>query len=197
MSSEGEANSAAVVIQVGDSEPEVHDGVSTEEVVDIVARADEGIAQRLKAAEDRVNAIRAEVVGNPDMTVEYFLMQRAQSRVGELLSHDLEHLDAEEHRARVDQYHRYAEVGSALLYRDRDFHGGSKFFTVTWPNFKWWPYKFNDAASSAKAWGGNILFQHTWYGGRRLYLIGLPYVEFPDLGRFEFNDIASSFVSLP
>ncbi|MDR7084279.1 hypothetical protein J2X01_003587 [Arthrobacter ginsengisoli] len=197
MSSEVEANSAAVVIQVGDSEPEVHDGVSTEEVVDIVARADEGIAQRLKAAEDRVNAIRAEVVGDPDMTVEYFLMQRAQSRVGELLSHDLEHLDPEEHRARVDQYHRYAEVGSALLYRDRDFHGGSKFFTVTWPNFKWWPYKFNDAASSAKAWGGNILFQHTWYGGRRLYLIGLPYVEFPDLGRFEFNDMASSFVSLP
>jgi hypothetical protein len=137
------------------------------------------------------------VVGDPDMTVEYFLMQRAQSRVGELLSHDLEHLDPKEHRARVDQYHRYAEVGSALLYRDRGFSGGSKFFTATWPNFKWWPYKFNDAASSAKAWGGNILFQHTWYGGRRLYLIGLPYVEFADFDRFEFNDMASSFVSLP
>ncbi|GAA1134416.1 hypothetical protein [Arthrobacter flavus] len=197
MSFQDEANSAVVVMQVGDSAPVVHEGVSTGEVVEIVARADEGIAQRLRAAEDRVSAIRSEVVGDADLTVEYFLMQRAQSRGGELLSHDLEHLDPKEHQGRVDQYHRYAEVGSALLYRDRNFSGGSKFFTVTWPNFKWWPYKFNDTASSAKAWGGNILFQHTWYGGRRLYLVGLPYVEFPDLERFDFNDRASSFVSLP
>jgi hypothetical protein len=47
------------------------------------------MTQRLRAAEDRVKAIRAEVVGDPDMTVEYFLMQRAQSRIGELLSHAL------------------------------------------------------------------------------------------------------------
>ncbi|MBG6180611.1 hypothetical protein [Arthrobacter sp. CAN_A1] len=197
MSTHDESSNDVVIIQTGDNAPEVHEGLAAGDAIEVVARADEGIGDRLRAAEKRISAVRSEVTGDPDLTVEYFLMQRAQSRVGELLSHDLEHLDPKEHRGRVDQYHRYAEVGSALLYRDRNFSGGSKFFTVTWPNFKWWPYKFNDSASSAKAWGGNILFQHTWYGGRRLYLVGLPYVEFPDFGRFDFNDAASSFVSLP
>lgn len=97
----------------------------------------------------------------------------------------------------MDEYHRYGRLGSALLYRDRGFTGGSKFFTVTWPNFKWSPYRFNDRASSGKAWGGNILFEHTWYRGRRFFMIGLPYFELDDFNQVEFNDIASSFVSLP
>jgi hypothetical protein len=162
-----------------------------------VNEVDKALAESLKTTERRLAAIRKEIVADPNMTVEYFLLQRAQSRTDELLSGDLADFSPDEQRKRVDQYHKYSITGSALLYRDINFRGGSKFFSVTWPNFKWWPYKFNDAASSAKAWGGNIVFQDTWYGGRRLYLIGLPYVEFADLNVFDFNDRASSFVSIP
>jgi hypothetical protein len=187
----------AVGIQIGDAKPEVYSDLSIDEVASLITKHDARLAERLKAAEERIQAIQDEVVGNPDLTVEYFLLQREQSKADHLFSCDLQDFDPEAHSKRVDQYHRYSGVGSALLYADRGFKGSSKFFSVTWPNFKWWPYKFNDKASSAKAWGGNILFQHTWYGGRPLYLIGLPYVEFSDLGVFGFNDMASSFVSVP
>lgn len=190
-------SSFAVGIQFGDAKPEVHSDLSNDEVIRLVSKADERLAERLKATEERIGAVRKEVIGDPDLTVEYYLLQAAQSKASRLLTCDLQDYEPEEHAKRVDQYHRYSEVGSALLYADREFRGSSKFLSVTWPNFKWWPYKFNDKASSAKAWGANILFQHTWYGGRRLYLIGLPYVEFPDLGVFGFNDMASSFVSIP
>jgi hypothetical protein len=191
------AEESGVVIQVGDEAAQVHKNLKVEDCVKAVSEVDESLAERLKDAEQRVAAIRKEVASDPNMAVEYFLLQRAQSRTDELLSGDLEDFAADEQQKRVEQYHRYSNVGSALLYRDVNFSGGSKFFSVTWPNFKWWPYKFNDAASSAKAWGGNIVFQDTWYRGRRLYLVGIPYVEFPDLHVFEFNDIASSFVSIP
>jgi hypothetical protein len=186
-----------VVIQAGDREPEVHEGLSLDSCLELVGRHDDRMAERLKATEARLEAVRTEIAADPDLTVEYFLLQQAHSKAGDLLSCDLRDYPEEQHKARIDQYHRYSEVGSALLYRDKEFRGSSKFFTTTWPNFKWWPYKFNDAASSAKAWGGNILFEHTWYRGRRLYLVGLPYVQFPDLEVFGFNDIASSFASIP
>lgn len=186
-----------VAIQVGDARPEVNRDMAVADCVEVISRADERLGERLRMAEQRLTAIREEIVTDPDMAVEYYLLQRAQSRTDEALSGDLEDFAPEDHRKRVDQYRKYSVIGSALLYRDAGFSGGSKFFTVTWPNFKWWPYKFNDKASSAKAWGGNILFQNTWYGGRRLYLVGLPYVEFDDLSVFDFNDRASSFVSLP
>jgi hypothetical protein len=109
----------------------------------------------------------------------------------------MQNLQDVEQGRRIDEYHRYTTIGSSLLYADAGFGGASKFFSVTWPNMKWWPYRFNDRASSAKAWGGNILFQHTWYHGRKLYLIGLPFVQFDDLSVFGFNDMASSFASLP
>ena len=191
------AKGDVVAIQVGDTAPTVHKDLSIEQCVEAVSKVDKRLAASLKTTEQRLTAIGKEIATDPDMAVEYYLLQRAQGETDKLLSCDLEDFRPEDQRKRVDQYHRYSTLGSALLYRDTGFGGGSKFFTVTWPNFKWWPYKFNDRASSAKAWGGNILFEHTWYRGRRLYLIGIPYVEFRDLGVFDFNDIASSFAGIP
>jgi len=186
-----------VAIQAGNAHPEVYTDWSVDQCIEAVRKVDERIAASLRATEQRLAAIHKEILTDPDKTVEYYLLQRAQSQTDDLLSCDLETLSSDDQRKRVDQYHRYSALGSALLYRDTGFSGGSKFFTVTWPNFKWWPYKFNDVASSAKAWGANIIFEHTWYQGRRLYLIGIPYVEFRNLGDFKFNDIASSFASIP
>lgn len=191
------AKGDVVAIQVGSAEPQVYRDWSVDQCIEAVGKIDERIAASLRVTEQRLAGIHKEIITDPDMAAEYFMLQRAQSQTDHLLSCDLDDFSPEEQRKRVDQYHRYGALGSALLYRDKNFKGGSKFFSVTWPNFKWWPYKFNDKASSAKAWGANIIFEHTWYRGRRLSLIGVPYVEFPDLGVFDFNDIASSFVSVP
>lgn len=45
-----------------------------------------------------------------------------------------------------------------------------------------------------KGWGVNILCEHSWYRGRRLYVIGLPWAEYPDLREFGFNDLTSSVI---
>jgi len=150
------------------------------------------LAEDLRSTEARLKVISQEVMVDPDKTVDYFLVQQAQSRTDEILDLDLDDLAPEQQRRAIDEYHRHSTIGSVLLYSDLDFKGKKKFFAGTWPNFKWWPYKFNDRASSVKAWGLNILFEHTWYRGRRLYLIGHPYMEFVDLRLFDFNDIASS-----
>lgn len=183
-------------IQVGEKKAEVRRDIEQDEAFKIIAKAAPAMAERLRIADERLSLVQKEIKADADMAVEYYLLAAAQSKADELLNCDLSGRRQDEQIERINQYHRYASVGSALLYRDVNFGGAWKFFTVTWPNFKWWPYKFNDAASSAKAWGGNILFQHTWYGGRRLYLIGVPYVEFRDLGVFDFNDTASSFASI-
>jgi hypothetical protein len=192
-----ENEGATLAIQVGEAQAQIYREISLDECIEVVAQVDERIAASLRTTEKRLAAIHEEIITDPDMAVEYHMLQRAQSRVDDLLSRDLEAFSPEEQLRRVDQYHRYSTVGSTILWRDSGFSGGAKFFSVTWPNFKWWPYKFNDVASSAKAWGVNTIFEHTWYRGGRLWLIGLPYVEFRDLGVFGFNDIASSYVSVP
>ena len=190
------AKGDVIAIQVGSAEPEIHKDWSVDQCIEAVRKIDERVAASLRATEQRLAAIHKEVLTDPDMVVEYYSLQRAQSETDMLLSSELENLSPEAQRKRVDHYHRYSTLGSALLYRDGGFGCGSKFFTTTWPNFSWWPYSFDNRASSAKAWAGNIIFDHPWYKGRRLYLIGVPYVEFPDLGVFGFNDIASSFASI-
>lgn len=184
-------------IQVGRKKAEVYRGIEENQAFKIIAKTAPEMNERLRISAERLSLVQKEITADPDMAVEYYMLAAAQSKADELLNCDLSGRSAKEQIERINQYHRYTSIGSALLYRDINFKGGSKFFTVTWPNFKWWPYKFNDAASSAKAWGGNILFQHSWYGGRRLYLIGIPYVEFPNLNVFDFNDMASSFASIP
>lgn len=184
-------------IQVGGKEAEVCRGIEQDEALKIIAKNAPGMAERLRMADERLSLVQKEITADADMAVEYYLLAAAQSKADELLNCDLSGRSPEEQIERINQYHRYASAGSALLYRNIKFGGASKFFTVTWPNFKWWPYKFNDVASSAKAWGVNVLFQHSWYRGRKLWLIGIPYVEFPDLRVFDFNDMASSFCSIP
>jgi hypothetical protein len=183
-------------IQVGRKEAQAYRNVEQGAALEIIARAAPGMAERLRTVDERLSLVRKEITADPDMAVEYYMVVAAQARADNLLNCDLNGRSPKDQIARINQYHRYAGVGSALLYKDINFRGGTAFFTLTWPNFKWWPYKFNDVASSAKAWGANILFEHSWYGGRPLYLIGVPYVEFPDFRKFGFNDIASSFASI-
>jgi hypothetical protein len=185
-------------IQIGSGKPQIIKGISMIDVEKLVAKESADLAARLKTCHSRIDAIHKDVTTNADLAVEYFQLKQREATRDDLLGTDLANYAGEAVISRIEQYHRYAEVGSALLYKDVDFRGTMKFFTITWPNFKWAPYCFNDAASSAKAWGANILFQDTWYGGRRLYLIGAPYFEAKNLGTmFDFNDRASSFASLP
>jgi hypothetical protein len=186
-----------LVIQVGTAEAKVYKDIGDEECLRIIANSSPAMAESLRATNKRLAAVRNEVLENPDKVVDYYQLQAAQAQVDDQVNAEMQNLEDDEQGRRIDEYHRYTTIGSSLLYADAGFHGGSKFFSVTWPNMKWWPYRFNDRASSAKAWGGNILFQHTWYHGRRLYLIGLPFVQFDNLSVFDFNDMASSFVSLP
>ncbi len=185
-----------LIIQVGTADAQIHRNVTEEQCLNILKERNPALANALGPTHARLSAIRREVLTNPDKVIDYYLLQAAQAQADERLNLDLADLSEAEQSKRIEEYHQFTSIGSALLYRDANFGGPSKFFTVTWPNMKWWPYRFNDRASSAKAWGGNILFQHSWYGGRRLYLIGLPYVQFGDLSAFNFNDIASSFVSI-
>ena len=185
-------------IQIGSAKPQITKNISVDEVEKIVEKASGELAMRLKISHTRLDAIQKEVTTNADLAVEYFQLKQREASRDELLEADLANYAGDDVIKRIEQYHRYSDVGSVLLYQHENFKGKSKFFTVTWPNFKWPPYCFNDTASSAKAWGANIIFQNTWYGGRRLYLIGLPYFEANDLGQmFDFNDRASSFASIP
>jgi hypothetical protein len=186
-----------LVIQIGTAEAKVYKDIGDEECLEIVANSSPAMAESLRATNTRLAAVRNEVLENPDKVVDYYQLQAAQAHVDDQVNAEMQNLQVDEQGKRIDDYHRYTTIGSSLLYADAGFGGASKFFSVTWPNMKWWPYRFNDRASSVKAWGGNILFQHTWYHGRRLYLIGLPFVQFDDLSAFDFNDTASSFASLP
>lgn len=189
-------NGDILVIRVGTADAEIYRNVSDEQCLRVVSEKVPGLADALRSANTRLSAIRNEVLTNPDNVVDYYLLQAAQAKTDETLNLDIEDIGESDQSRRIEEFHRYSSIGSALLYDGKNFSRRSKFFTVTWPNMKWWPYRFNDKASSAKAWGGNILFQHTWYRGRKLYLIGIPYVQFDDLAIFDFDNTASSFVSL-
>lgn len=184
-----------LVIQRGDSKPEAHRNISAEQAIDVVSRLDARLAADLRVANERITAITREIITDPDRTVDYYILEYSRSRTAEVLAQDLEDLTPEEQQKRVDEYHRYSTIGSAILYSDVNFGGKSKFFPTTWPKFSLSPYRFNDKASSAKAWGVNILFEHTWYRGRRFFMVGAPFVQFEDLSAFGFNDTASSILS--
>ena len=180
-------------LQVGDSEPVIHTALSHDDVIELISQADERLGAEAKAAQELLNRIHEEVIPDPDRVVEYYLLHYARSKVDDLLRLDLESFAPEEHRKRVEEYHRYGLPGTVLLYRDLGFGGdGARVFTVPWPKFSLSPYRFNDMASSGKAFGFNMLFEHTWYRGRVFYMIGAPYFELDDFRRVEFNDIASS-----
>lgn len=186
------ANSIFVIQDRSEQGYKVIEGVSDADALKICAGFDSAASARLEATNARIAAIHKEIIGDPDLTAEYFQYSQAAASADELLTRDLCDRSLEEVEKRVEQYHRYLGNGSAFIFEHKGYRGSARFLTVTWPNFKWAPVCFNDKASSAVAWGGNILFEHTWYRGRRLYMLGV--FRAPDFEAFGFNDIASSYV---
>lgn len=188
-----QASDDIILIQSGTSEIKAFRATGGNEVLEVVAKQAPAVSERLRAAMGRIKSVRDEVVKDPDKVVKYVELQAAQARADRFVNDELEQITAGEHAGKIDEYHRYTSVGSCLLYTHINYEGSSKFLTTTWPNLSWWPYRFNDRASSARAWGGNVLFQHSWYSGRKLWLIGIPFIEIPDFTVFDFNDRASSY----
>lgn len=190
------ASEDILVIQLGTSQAETHKGVSEERAISLVAERAPHVADRLRAGIERLAAIRNEVITDPDKVVEYYSLQIAQAQTDIVVNRDLEQFKHEQQVDKVETFHRYTSIGSCLLYDSPGFTGASKFIAATFPNLGWWPYNFDNRATSAVAWGGNILFQNTWYGGRRLYLIGFPVFRSTNLATpFAFDNIASSYLS--
>ncbi len=78
----------------------------------------------------------------------------------------------------------------SIIYQHINYRGSWRPIATTIPDFRW--IGFNDKASSMIVSGVGILFEHTWYRGRRFYFGGFPYMNFPDFRQFAFNDLASS-----
>jgi hypothetical protein len=184
-----------VLIQVGSQKVEKFSVRGDEQVIALIAKRLPQFTERLRGALERVAIIRREVISNPDKTVEYFEIQRAQAKTDILLNRNLEALTHEERVQQIQIYHRYTSVGSCLLYDAPNFQGYSKYIGATWPNLAWWPYNFNDRASSALVWGTQILYEHTWYGGKRLFMIGYPLIWLYELGAHGLDNRGSSYVS--
>ncbi|AVZ75814.1 hypothetical protein SLUN_30020 [Streptomyces lunaelactis] len=175
------------------AETQIHEG-SVEELIEIVAKVDEETARKMKATEDRLAAI-AEATSDPNKAVEYYRLQSAQAGLDEFLMRELENHTPEEQQKMVDEWHRTTSVGTMIIYHGYNYAGRGVPFTLTWPNFDWWPFDCNDAGSSVKTWGGNVLFEHSWYRGRRFYAIG-TYLEYPDLRQAGFDNITSSYAAI-
>lgn len=146
---------------------------------------------------ERRQKFHRDVLPDPDKLALYAFLCQTRAKTDALLNSELEDLTAEEKFARINAYHEYTDLGSAILYEHNDYRGSAKFLTIPWPNLGWKPYKFNDKASSGRAWGINIFFKGSWYrteGQNPLWLIGIPYIEFPDFNRFGYNDIISSYL---
>ncbi|MFW3461901.1 hypothetical protein ACN24K_15115 [Streptomyces microflavus] len=183
-----------LALQVGesaDSPPEIHTDMAVEECIEIVAKADEATAAKMRTTEARFAEIE-KLVGDPDKVVEFYELQAAGARRDEVLTRKLQNIPHEEQQKLVDAWHLVGDVGSMICYHGYSWSGRGVFFTGTWPNFNWFPYDCNDAASSVKAWGPNVLCEHSWYRGRRFYAIG-TYQEFRDLRDFGFDNLASSY----
>lgn len=188
---------ADLAIQIEDGKLEICNCIEEAEAISIIAKKAPMMIDKLKEFESRLSAIHNDILPEPDNVCEYQMLATAQAQTDELLNCDLRELSDGERVERINQYHRYTSIGSVLLNEHSNYGGKSKFFSVTWPNFKWKPYRFNDKASSGRAWGVNVLFEHSWYRGRRLWMIGLPYLKLPNFKDFGFNDKASSMISIP
>ncbi|WLW57035.1 hypothetical protein [Streptomyces sp. YU58] len=181
-----------VVMQVGDRPVRVERGLTAERCREMVSKADVQAAQRMEAVEARLAAVTA-AVADPNRAVEYYQLQLAKARSDEEISLQLEELPSEEHFNLVTELRQNHEIGSTIFYANTKFGGSHKFLGTPWPNLKWWPYKFNDKASSVKNWGVHVACEHHWWKGRKLWLVGVPFVQFEDLGVFGMNDTITSY----
>jgi hypothetical protein len=177
----------------GATESEFHEG-TVDEITEIVAVSDPASAAKIQDAERRLAAI-ARVTEDPNKLIELYQFQSARAKADELLARELQRRSPNEHQDLIDEWHQTYSLGTAILYHGYNFTGRAVPFTITWPNFNWWPYDCNDAASSVKGWGVNILFEHAGYRGRRFYTVGI-YSEYPDLRLAGFDNLTSSIIAL-
>jgi hypothetical protein len=180
-----------LVIQKGSAKPEVHHSQNEKGCHELVRKLAPELTAKLEVVERRISTLHTEVLKDPDLLIEYYQLVSAQGHEAERINQMLEGLSSDEQIAKIEQYHRYSSIGSAIYWANRG-HSGSARWVGAWPNFNWWPFSFNDRASSAVAWGFHVAFEHSWWRGRRLYLIGLPYVSFDDLSVFGFDNLISS-----
>lgn len=186
-----------LVFQPNKGELEIHTGLTQRKLTSFLKERVPSSIENFQRMEARVKAIH-QSISNPDFVTEYFMFKSAQAEADKLLNLDLanrEEVAIKEKR--IDEYHRYTSIGSVLLYKHTNYQGSSRFLTITFPDLKVPPLCFNDKASSSKSWGLNVLFEHTWYRGRKVFLISGKdkALNIPDYRRFGFNDKVSSYIS--
>ncbi|MET7657115.1 hypothetical protein [Streptomyces sp. NPDC005486] len=174
-----------------ESKPEFHEGTH-EELVGLIGEVDEQAASRVRTAGRRVDIARS--LAEPSEIVEYYKIQAAKASADEILMRELSNKSPEEQQATIDRWHSITDFGTCVIYHGYSFAGRGVPFSITWPNFDWWPYDCNDAGSSVKAWGVNVLYEHAYYKGRTFYAAGFPYIEIPDLREAGFDNLTSSVV---
>ena len=187
-------NSASLAIQYGNGKQAFHENISLDKIEKLIKKHSPDHLEKFLSINKRIDAIHKELVNDPDLISEYTLLKYKQAHTDLAVNEDLDNYSNKEKIARIDDYHKYTELGSMLLFEHNNYKGKAKYVTVTFPNLKWWPYKFNDKASSVYVWGLGVLFEHSWYRGRRIYFLGLPFGKFPALSAWNFNDKASSYI---
>jgi hypothetical protein len=80
-----EDNQSVVAIQVGDKEPEILSDLSTPEIAELIGRHYERRADTIMRTADQLSVVSDEVIGDPDLTVEYYLLAYSRSRSDEAL----------------------------------------------------------------------------------------------------------------
>ncbi|MEU1737588.1 hypothetical protein [Streptosporangium sp. NPDC020145] len=176
----------------GALESEFYEG-TVEEIVEYVSQTDPASAAKIQSVEARLASL-AQAASDPDKAVEFYQFQSIRAKADELLARELEKRSPDEHQQLIGEWHQTYSIGTAILYHGYNFTGRAVPFTLTWPNFNWWPYDCNDAASSVKGWGVNVLFEHAGYRGRRFYTVGV-YAEYPDLRLAGFDNLTSSIIA--
>lgn len=185
-----------LALQVEGKKPVIINDISLKECTRFLEKEYPDAAKRLIEEERRLDIIRSEVIKDPDKVIDFYNLMSGRARTDAYLAKQFTELGYEEIIKSIDEYHRFANLGSVIVWDEYEYHGTAKWLGSIWPNLKWRPYRFNDRASSARAYGGNLLFNRTWFRGDRLVLIGFPYANFPDFRDFGFDNRASSFAAI-
>jgi hypothetical protein len=134
------------------------------------ARAEQPIDGRVKEVADRAVAGLYELAERCDLQpVDDELLRRATatSAAGEALFPSL-----------------------MVLFDAYGLAGGWRPVAGTAPVLDW--IGFDDRTSSVWLAGAGVLAQHAWFGGQRIYLLGLPFARYEDLRALGFDNRASS-----
>jgi hypothetical protein len=77
-----------------------------------------------------------------------------------------------------------------VLFDAYGLSGGWRPVAGTAPVLDW--IGFDDRTSSVWLAGAGVLGQHPWFGGQRIYLLGVPFARYEDLRAMGFDNRASS-----